>query len=296
MSSAYWRYWGYFPPRGIPVPRKSRRESENVDTPFVPPVRCPLFPPTPLSPAYVHPIRVTQATPWSQPQSIPALPPSTPLWPSTPVVPLATPCVGTAQLGFPEFFEPGTFPALPFGSPVPIRIHPLLIYNPVNPAIPALEWDISHRAEQAKNLTGRQVLVTPDLSGPATIPSAPKMWIYPDHPVLASWMESWGPIMIEKAEISARDVLDAIWEYMQQPLTDEDVLRIEMSGEKTNLEYSARKRIRDGFELSPVARRNGYQRVDVLGGHRKFLGLRTEVFQDRTWKVFMGLTRGPVAS
>lgn len=101
--------------------------------------------------------------------------------------------------------------------------------------------------------------------------------------------------MIEKADISARDVLDAIWEYMQEPLTDEDVLRVTMSGWKTKLEYSARKRIRDGFELSAVARRNGYRRVDVLGGHRKFQGLRAEVYHDRTWKVFMGLTPGPVA-
>jgi len=101
--------------------------------------------------------------------------------------------------------------------------------------------------------------------------------------------------MIEKANISVCDVLDAIWGYMREPLTDEDVLRITKSGGKTNLEYSARKRIRDGFELSAVARRNGYRRVDVLGSHRKFQGLRAEVYRDKTWKVFMGLKPRHVA-
>ncbi|KAF8076191.1 hypothetical protein FPV67DRAFT_401982 [Lyophyllum atratum] len=361
MPTPY-RFWDHYQPRGIPIPRRRPGEPRNVNTPFVSTVRPPLYPATPLSPAFVHPVQFVQQTPWTQPQSMPAffactpiwpstpavplampqttpwtqppyippLPPRppvwpttpvvplampqttpwtqpqcipvlpacmpcTPVWPAAPVVPLAIPCANAWQFRFPENLEPGTFPAVPFGTPVPIRIHPVLVYNPVNPAIAALEWDISHRAEQARKLTGRQVLVTPDLSGPATVPVTSQIWIYSDHALLASWMESWGPIIIERADISARDVLDAIFEYMRKPLTNEDVLRVRMGGGMTNLERSARLRIRDGHELRAVARRNGYMRVDVLGGHRKFLGLRAEVYPDRTWKVFMGLRPGPVA-
>ncbi|KAG6837928.1 hypothetical protein H0H93_008322 [Arthromyces matolae] len=253
------------------------------------------LPRTPLSAFYLQtPHTPGWPTPGIQPMVFPGVHPQTPVWPPVEVVPPAVPYDPHAGPS-PEYYEPGTFPAVAWNSPVPVRLHPQLIYNPADPSVPFLEWDISHRPELAKRHTGRQVFVSPDLMDKATLPPMPNMWIKSDHPVLASWMESWGPIMINTSNFSVRDVLDAIWEFMRQPLTEGDMQRLIAAGERENLEYSARRRVRDGHELIPVSMKEGFRRSDVLGGHRKFLGLRAVVNLDRSWTVFMGLTVLPVA-
>lgn len=127
------------------------------------------------------------------------------------------------------------------------------------------------------------------------MPGASSIWIFSDHHNLASWMESWGPIIVEKPNITIRDVLDAIWNYFQQPLTQYEVDRITADPSNIyNLTYSAQQRAHDSFELYPVGLIAGFRRADVLGGHRRFQGLRPVVYQNLTWKVFMGLLPGPV--
>lgn len=287
----------------------------------VPPIQHRVFPSTPLSPAYISPTHLPPTTPWTQPYAIPLLPQftsayftprtlphftpcanHTPLpatfelapdlaWPALRVIPPPTPYFqpDLSCYDFPDHLEPGTFPAVPFGTPVPIRIHPNLIYNPVNPIIPSLRWDISHHPEQAIHYTGRLVMIKPDLSSPATTPAAGEMHIYSDHQLLAWWMKSWGPIIVKKDGMTVYDVLRAISDYMRQPLTTEEVDRIERSGGKPNLEFSAAQRIKDGHDIPAVARQMGYRRVDALGSHRTFQGLRVETFWDKKFKVFMGL-------
>ncbi|KAG6855043.1 hypothetical protein C0991_005972 [Blastosporella zonata] len=247
--------------------------------------------PLPLPPYMQRSLRLPQATPWTQPRTIPELPPHAHLFPPIEVVPNVHPHAETDD----EYLEPGTFPAVAFGTNVPVRLHPDLIYNPADPAVPMLEWDISHKPEMSKRYTGRMVYVLPNLLEKATLPPMPNMWIYSDHPVLAAWMKDWGPIMINTADCKVRDLLDEIYAYMRQPLTERDMERVEMAGERLNLERSARQRVRDGHELKPVAMKTGFMRVDVLGGARKFLGLRAVVHQDRSWVVYMGLTSLPVA-
>ncbi|KAG6886057.1 hypothetical protein C0993_004047 [Termitomyces sp. T159_Od127] len=237
---------------------------------------------------------MTPATPWTQTMSIPQLQSPTPVWPPIEVVPPIFPYDSETQL-LPEYYEPGTFPAVAWGTPVPVRLNPQLIYNPADPSVPLLEWDISHRPDVAKRHTGRQVIVPPDFLEKATLPPMPNIWIKSDHPVLASWMESWGPIQINTSDCTVRDVLDAIWEYMRKPLTEGDMARVIAAGERDNLDLSARQRVRVSHELLPVAMKDGFRRVDVLGGHRKFLGLRAVVNSDRTWTTYMGLTSLPVA-
>ncbi|KAG5351264.1 hypothetical protein C0989_007204 [Termitomyces sp. Mn162] len=259
---------------------------------------------TPLTPqtishaylgAQLSPLPTPFMTPWTQPMSVPQLHPHTPVWPPIEVVPPIFPYDNQSHDLLPEYYEPGTFPAVAWGTPVPVRLNPQLIYNPADPSVPLLEWDISHRPDVAKRHTGRQVIVPPNLLEKATLPPMPNMWIKSDHPVLASWMESWGPIEINTPDCTVRDVLDAIWEYMRKPLTDGDMARVTAAGERENLELSARQRVRVGHELLPVALNDGYRRADVLGGHRRFLGLRAVVNLDRTWTVYMGLTSLPVA-
>ncbi|KAG6890919.1 hypothetical protein C0995_000876 [Termitomyces sp. Mi166 len=305
--SLYYVHQSLRPPQGIPIPRR-RKQQEKSDS-FVRTVRPSLYPSVALSTPYVQtpqtlshaylasPLPIpfmTPATPWMHPTSGPQLPPQTPVWPPIEVVPPIFPYDNEPHPS-PEYYEPGTFPAVAWGTPVPVRLNPQLIYNPADPSIPFLEWDISHRPEVAKRHTGRQVIVPPDLLEKATLPPMPNMWIKSDHPVLASWMESWGPIEINTPDCTVRDVLDAIWEYMRKLLTDGDMARVIAAGERENLELSARHRVRVGHELVPVAMNDGFRRVDVLGGHRRFLGLRAVVNLDRTWTIYMGLTSLPVA-
>jgi hypothetical protein len=212
------------------------------------------------------------------------LPGNTPVWPS---VPQAVFEVAAAQpSALPVFWEPGTFPAEPFGTAVPLRVHPHLIFNPMNPDIPVLQWDILHRAEQARVFTGRQVIIPVDLNAQAIMPNVKKIYIATDHPVLKAWMESWGPIMIEKSTITIRDI---------QPLTRREYRRIrETPHNLAGLVYAAHQRAKDAYELYPLQLAAGFKRVDAMGGHRRFQGLRPVVFQDNTWKLFLGLLPGPV--
>jgi len=108
-------------------------------------------------------------------------------------------------------------------------------------------------------------------------------------------MESWGPIMVENPKITIRDILDAIYDYFQKPLTRRDFRRIcESPCNAARLTFAAHKRARDSYELRSVGLASGFKRVDALGDHRRFQGLRPVVFQDNTWKLFLGLLPGPV--
>ncbi|KAG6833757.1 hypothetical protein H0H87_001189 [Tephrocybe sp. NHM501043] len=248
----------------------------------------------PLPSSSMHPLLpLPHSTPWTQPRTVPELPHNNPIWPPIEVIPSVYP--HSASSSDPEMLEPGTFPAVAWGTNVPVRLHPQLIYNPADPAVPMLEWDISHRPEMAKRYTGRLVYTAPDLKEKATMPPMPNMWILSDHPILAAWMKDWGPIIVHTANCTVRDLLDAIWEYMHYPLTKRDMERVDMAGQRENLERSARQRVKDGYDLRPVALKTGFMRVDVLGTQRKFLGLRAVVNADKTWMVYMGLTSLPVA-
>lgn len=216
------------------------------------------------------------------------------MWPSAPQALYQTPVAQNPPL--PTFWEPGTFPVEPLGTIVPLRIHPHLIFNPLDPLIPVLQWDILHRAEQARVFTGRQLIVPVDLKAQAIMPNVRKIYITTDHPILQTWMESWGPIMIEKPKITICDILDTIYEYFQQPLTRGEYRRIKAATPENlaSLVYAAHHRANDAYELYSCGLAAGFKRIDAMGGHRRFQGLRPVVFQDNTWKLFLGILPGPV--
>jgi len=310
MPVACYRPWCHAPYQGIPIPRESKQSVEDdrqfmhsmlsahgslpSQFPYTPNVQ--IFPPawlfepraltsvsyTPSWPTIIVAPGYSQASPVLNSSSVftPALDGKIRIWP---------PQYLNIPQPLPEFFEPGTFPAVPWGTPVPLRLHPHLIYNPINPLIPMLRWDVSHQPEMARRYTGRHILTTPSLLETATAPGVSNLVIYSDHPVLAEWMRYWGPIKVEKENMSIRDLLDAIWEYMCIYLTEDDVRRVESGGQSANLENAARKRVKDGFELEVAAMDQGFKRVDVLGSHRRFLGVRLEVYNDRTFALFLGL-------
>jgi hypothetical protein len=103
-------------------------------------------------------------------------------------------------------------------------------------------------------------------------------------------MEDWGPIMVEKATITIRDILDAIYEYFQKPLTRRQVQRItSVPNNLTRLTMSAHKRVKDASDLDAFTMTSGFRRIDAMGGHRRFQGLRPMVFQNNTWRLLLGL-------
>ncbi|KAJ2913441.1 hypothetical protein MD484_g6979, partial [Candolleomyces efflorescens] len=241
-------------------------------------------------------------TPFSTPINIVEVTPP-PSNSRTPVWPPEQPPLPPVSLGYPLFytpappvFEAGTFPAQPLGTPVPIRLHHHIIVNPVVPEIPVLQWDIIQAAELAKVLGGRGILIPLDLNASAVTPKANKMHISSDASCLGFWMNKWGPIIIEKPDIKVRDVLDAIHDYFQEPLWEDDMRELErLPGNMSNLKNAALWRAKDSYDALPaVTAQKGFRRSDVLGGERRFQGLRVVVFDDGTWKVFLGLMPGRV--
>lgn len=188
------------------------------------------------------------------------------------------------------------YPPVPFGTNVPIRLPPALVYNLTAPNIPRLIWDIIHPPESARMLNGRDNPVVIDLNALATEPGVTSVWIESDHEVLKYWMQVWGEIAVETDEpITIKVLLQAIWEYLQEPLRKREVRMLkEVSGNWENLTYAAHKRAEESYGLRDVNLEEGFRRVDVLGAHRKYAGMRVQIEPDHTWKLFMGLLPGPV--
>ncbi|KAL1696247.1 hypothetical protein GGG16DRAFT_43846 [Schizophyllum commune] len=201
----------------------------------------------------------------------------------------------------PTPWEPGVFPPVPVGTTVPIRLHPALLYNPVDLSLPPLQWDILHGPSSARLLTPRCLFVAPPLDEEAIAPPTNTLYIVGDSEELKWWMAKeenrWGPLVLSKPDgkITVREILDAIHTYFQQPLTKEQVAMIEEKeevwGGKTRLRSARALRLEQSYiiEHNPTV----YRRVDVVGGHRKFMGMRVQVYADDTWKILLGLMEGP---
>ncbi|KAE9407957.1 hypothetical protein BT96DRAFT_914301 [Gymnopus androsaceus JB14] len=265
----------------------------------------------------------------------PPRPPQPPLanWPQVPLWPTpAIPAVLLQPAGPTPVWEAGTFPVSRLGDPVPLRVHPHILYNPIDPALPVLQWDVVLRAEQARLLTGKGLISRPFLGDEAVIPMALRqtppagtgaggttakidnIWIESDTFILAWWMQYWGPIIIEKSTITA---------YLSIPLTNRDYRRAVQvqtqmegvnHGNAMRLRAARRLRASNGCELRSVALKGRaledgwsrrmmgadpgepsiYRRSDVLGSYRRFMGLRPVVYSDGSWKLLLGLAPGPV--
>ncbi|KAJ7478577.1 hypothetical protein B0H11DRAFT_2194187 [Mycena galericulata] len=294
------------PARRLPNPRSV---PQYAGTGFVHPVRTPSF--FPGLPSYdVGPERPILPVPGVNPNTPSAMgwrhhlstshfmhqtPGNTPVWPEQPHVPLSenVAVVPADTL----HWTPGTFPPLPFGTPVPFHIHPSLIPNPLNPTIPQLQWDVLHAPEQARLYTGRGIIKNPNLKDTVVFPVAEKIWICADEDclILAYWMQMWGPIVVEK-EKGAKiiDILDAIRAYFMVPLTRRDFRVIRNSRSPINpspyapLKCAAIKRADDAYDLRDISTQE-FKRIDVLGAFRQWGGVRPVVFHDGTWRLFLNL-------
>lgn len=180
-----------------------------------------------------------------------------------------------------------------------LRLHYQLCYNSYNPALGAeILWDITQPPDYARvpNRSIFKRFKTPDILANALEPTVQKAWILTDTSHLAFWMDRWGPIIVRAESVTIGDILRAIYAYLRVPLTPQDLEKISrVPGNRRALRFARAQRAKDSYnELEAVVVSHGYRRVDVLGGHRKFQGLRVVILPDRTWRLYLGLCPGPV--
>ncbi len=167
-----------------------------------------------------------------------------------------------------------------------LRLHYQLCYNSYNPALGAeILWDITQPPDYARvpNRSIFKRFKTPDISANALEPTVQKAWILTDTSHLAFWNgQVGGPSSCAPREWTIGDVLRAIYAYLRVPLTPQDLEKISrVPGNRRALRFARAQRAKDSYnELEAVVVSHGYRRVDVLGGHRRFQGLRVVILPD----------------
>lgn len=167
--------------------------------------------------------------------------------------------------------------------------------NPNTP--PELLWDVIHAPNHARvnDPHHPRMWKKPDLNAGAIQPSAKKVWIVCDHPVLGYWIKKWGHISISSENVTIRDILDGIFKYLRKPLTEEDIEALNtIPGNLDSLDYARTKRAKESLEVDSVVMSSAYRRVDVVGTHRRFAGMRIVIYPDNTWRLHFNLLPGPV--
>lgn len=194
-----------------------------------------------------------------------------------------------------QMFQPRFGPPQP---PLPtLVLIDQLSYNPNDINVSYLIWDIIHPPECARLCDRRyfRKWIMPDFDSVAIQPTVGKVWVMSDHPVLAYWMGIWGPISIESSEITVKNILEGIYFYLRTHLTKSDLGHINLiPGNRKALRYARAQRAKESREVEAVVLKQEYRRVDVLGGHRQFQGLRIVISPDNTWQLHLGLLPGPV--
>jgi hypothetical protein len=214
--------------------------------------------------------------------------------PSPPSPPIYVPQLLPPRLPIPDrpvdpWYNPLSEPSL--------ILHHQLCYNPYNFNVPGLVWDIVHPPEFAR-------IYDPSRYRPPTSPefhaepfqkTVDRIWVLSDHAVLGYWIERWGPIVIEADKITIKDVLQGIYAYLRTPLTDDDLQHVDITpGNCDTLHLARAYRARDSYEIDAVVLASAFRRVDILGGHRRFQGLRIVTLPDCTWMLHLGLLPGTV--
>lgn len=184
-----------------------------------------------------------------------------------------------------------------FSQEPPLILHHQLCYNPYNLDLPGLVWDIVHPPEFARiyDPSRYKLRKSPDFNSEPFQKTVKKIWVLSDHAGLGYWIERWGPITIEADKITIKHVLQGIYGYLRTPLTDEDLEHVDiMPGNCDTLHQARAYRARDSYEIDAVVLASGFRRVDILGGDRRFQGLRTVILPDYTWMLHLGLLPGTV--
>ena len=200
------------------------------------------------------------------------------------------PLPGTAPAGWTPVWPPST-PLPGDRTYVPVHLCPWLAPNPVNPQIPHMVWDISQLPSIAKRMTGRHSIVdlNPKFDDDATYPACNAINIVCDAGNISTF---WGPIVVRNDDkVVLWDVLDAIYNYFQTPLTHAEVDTISdlKPGNYESLRDAYYHRCRNAHGLLQYELEQGFRRVDCLGDSKAFWGLWVTYNPDNTWQLNLGL-------
>lgn len=102
----------------------------------------------------------------------------------------------------------------------------------------------------------------------------------------------WGPIIINSdSKINLYDVLLAIYDYFQTPLTqgEVDVISDLNPGNYELLRDAYIHRCRKAHGLFQYELKQGFKRVDCLGDNRAFWGTWITYNSNNTWQLNLGL-------
>ncbi|KAJ7732365.1 hypothetical protein DFH07DRAFT_929079 [Mycena maculata] len=142
---------------------------------------------------------------------------------------------------------------------------------------PYLDWDITQFPSSARLFTSTHSHTAATLDGPATFPPTHLLTLsFADNPAHLHWECQWGPIFVRAQglrSITVEDVLDAIYQYFNQPLGPADFATV--SPPAWNLiSDSYYQRLPRSPNLRAYDVRRGALRLDVLNGATKFSGLQ----------------------
>lgn len=199
------------------------------------------------------------------------------------------PLPGTAPDWVPGRWPPTEGP--PRGT---VRLAPWLIPNPRHRKRPHVIWNLKTPPNTASRVSssGANKALIPKFQDMATQPPSTKIFVTCDVGYSASM---WGPIVVEEENgrfLTVHDVLNAIYNYFQKPLTNEEVERIASFGPQNmqNLQTACYKRCRSRPDLPNWGQSGGFRRIDCLGDKTVFWGLWSTYNTDGTWQMNLGLT------
>ncbi|KAG2156972.1 hypothetical protein DEU56DRAFT_905651 [Suillus clintonianus] len=174
-------------------------------------------------------------------------------------------------------WTPATLPAPPWpqtGDERP-KFAPWLALNPFQPAMPMLQWDIRQNPITARLTTGAHISadLAHVLNSPATdIPISIIEIAIPACPMA----HMWNVVRVQRTSaIKVQDILDAIYEWLQTPLTRAEMEHIEhVNPDSAEAVLWA---LQERASVSPTLHgweyRQGPRRIDCLGDVRRWIGL-----------------------
>ncbi|KAF7967802.1 hypothetical protein HWV62_15062 [Athelia sp. TMB] len=155
---------------------------------------------------------------------------------------------------------------------------------------PNVKWDIAKSPHHAEWLDCGPNSLQAMFDEDATIPMVKSVWMAIDNPITT---ERWGNIEVKNDQdaISVWDILNAIYEYFNEPITRRDLdylQRLDSSNHAMILE-AARARVNGQPGSTPAfLGTRGMKRVDALGDMRKFWGMWV-VTEDGGWHLKVAL-------
>jgi len=182
-------------------------------------------------------------------------------------------------------------------GPYEIQLHRHITPNPLNPHIAPLQWDLYQMPPTARHYSARHNIARANLDELATSPVTNTVTIdisdCSRHPLLAHWGTT---ISIDKSALEKKksyitigDILYAMYEYFQIPMTHVELLAAwGSSGENLDsLQRSLKTRCSEVPGIPEVEWRQGFRRVDILGEYRFFYGMivQNDLSTSGTWKL-----------